>query len=200
MIFPVLVKVQNAVYTLAGFWGLDLRLWQLNANKMFKAVLFEFSKIGPNSISQILAKCNGWFLQRWFCSVRSSCITEAMHWNHLLIDWAETELLWIFGVSTCSMSKVILKFSWWNFIRHWAAAVPLLETDTISQGRVCRYIFEIWPVLMACTWKNRVLLAVYWDKISIFDLGQPEHRSARGNDPLCAQHRALISLIWCRAI
>ena len=118
----------------------------------------------------------------------------------LLIDWAETELLWIFGVSTCSMSKVILKFSWWNFIRHWAAAVPLLETDTISQGRVCRYIFEIWPVLMACTWKNRVLLAVYWDKISIFDLGQPEHRSARGNDPLCAQHRALISLIWCRAI
>ena len=38
------------------------------------------------------------------------------------------------------------------FIRHLAAAVPLLETDNISP--VWRHIIEIWPVLMACTWKN----------------------------------------------
>ena len=36
-------------------------------------------------------------------------------------------------------------------------------------------IIKICPVLMACTSKNRVLLAVFWDKISIFHLGQTKH-------------------------
>ena len=62
-------------------------------------------------------------------------------------------------------------------IRHLVDAVPLLETENISP--VCWYIIEIWPVLMACTWKNRVLLAVFWDKISIFHLGRTEQVSGR---------------------
>ena len=40
----------------------------------------------------------------------SPCITAAMHWSHPSHK-AETELLWNFGVSTCSIWKVILKFS-----------------------------------------------------------------------------------------
>ena len=47
--------------------------------------------------------------------------------------------------------------------------------------------------------KNCNLLAAFWDKISMFHLGQTEHCLARGDGPLCAQHRALISFIWCRA-
>ena len=47
------------------------------------------------------------------------------------------------------------------FIHHLAAARPLLKTDNISP--VCRYIIEVWPALMTCTWKNCVLLAAFWD-------------------------------------
>ena len=47
---------------------------------------------------------------------------------------------------------------------------------------------------MACTWKNRVLLAAFWDKISIFHLGQTEHSSAHGDGPLCSPLRALIDV------
>ena len=57
-----------------------------------------------------LGKCNGQFLQQWFCSVRSPCITEVMYHSHPE-HRAETELLWTFGVSTCSICKVILKLS-----------------------------------------------------------------------------------------
>ena len=35
-----------------------------------------------------------------------------------------------------------------------------------------------------------------WDKISIFHLGQTEHRSARCDGPHCALHRALINFTW----
>ena len=63
------------------------------------------------------------------------------------------------------------------FIIHIAAAVPLLETDNIYISPVCRYIIERWPVLMACAWKNCVLLAAFLDKISIFHLGQTESTS-----------------------
>ena len=79
------------------------------------------------------------------------------------------------------------------FTRHLAAAVPLLKTDNTSP--VCRYIIEIWPVLMACTWKNCVLLAAFWDKMSIFHLGQTEHRSARGDGPLCTPQCGRIALL-----
>ena len=94
-----------------------------------------------------------------------------------------------------SVPAVFAKFSR-KFCCHLVAAVPLLDSDNILQ--FCRYIIDIWPVLMACTWKKRVLLAAFWDKISIFHLGQTEHRLARDDGPLCKQHRALISLIWCR--
>ena len=83
------------------------------------------------------------------------------------------------------------------FICHLAAAVPLLEIDNILP--ICRYIIEIWPAMMACTSKNRVLLAVFRVKLSIFHFGQTEHRSSRGDDPLFAPHRALVRFIWCRA-
>ena len=33
-------------------------------------------------VTAILAKCNGRFLQRWFCSVTSPCIFEVIHWSH----------------------------------------------------------------------------------------------------------------------
>ena len=58
----------------------------------------------------ILAKCHCQFLQRWFFSVTSPCIFEAIHWYHPL-HRAETELLWNFGVSICCIGKDILKFS-----------------------------------------------------------------------------------------
>ena len=52
---------------------------------------------------------------------------------------------------------------------------------------------------MACTLKNPVLLAAFWDKISIFHLGQTddlmEHCLARVDGPFCVLHRTLISLI-----
>ena len=113
-----------------------------------------------------------------------------MHWSHPSYR-AETELPWNFGVSTSSTCKVV-----WNFISHLAAAVRLLKTDNVSP--ICRYFVEIWAILMACTWKNRVLLAAVWDKISIFFLGQIEHSLARRDGLLCAQHRALIGYLILR--
>ena len=92
-----------------------------------------------------------------------------------------------------SVSAVLAKISW-NF--H-PSPCGCSETDNISP--VCQYIIEICPVFMACTWKNRVLLAACWDKIPIFHLGQTEHFTAHGDGPLCAPHRALISFIWRRA-
>ena len=76
-------------------------------------------------------------LQMWVFSVRS-------HWSHPLHK-AETELLWNFGVSTCSIFKSYLEI----FICHLVAAVPLLETDNTSL--VCQYTIEMWSVLMACS-------------------------------------------------
>ena len=58
------------------------------------------------------------------------------------------------------------------FISDLAAAVPLLKTDNISP--VCWYIIEIWPVLMTCTWKNLVLLAVKFADVAFRrSLGSP---------------------------
>ena len=106
-----------------------------------------------------------WPILQWcFCSVRSPCITEVLHWRHPY-HWEETELLWKFGVSTCTVLQYLQSYLE-LFICHLAAAMPLLKTDNISQ--VCRYIIETWPVLMSCTWKNHSLLAAFWDKISIF--------------------------------
>ena len=89
-----------------------------------------------------------------------------------------------------SVSAVLAKISWYfhQSLQGLAAAVPLLEIDNISL--VCRYIIEICPVLMACTWKNRVLLAAFWDKISIFHLGQTEHLPTCAEASTCGQVRA----------
>ena len=160
---------------------------------MIKAVLLVLSKIGLILFFQILAKCNGQFLQLWICSVRSSCITEVMCWSH---PWHRAERVTVKFWSQClQYLQRYLEF----FSSHLAAAVPLLETDNISQ--VCQYIIQIWPVLMACTWKNRDLLTEFCDKISIFSsyLGWTEHSSARCDCPLCTQHHALISFFWCHA-
>ena len=80
-----------------------------------------------------------------------------------------------------------------NFHPSLSGCSALAGNDKISP--VCRYIIEKWTVLMACTWKNRVLLAVFLDKISMFHLGQTKHCSARCDGPLCALHSALISII-----
>ena len=120
------------------------------------------------------------------------CENPLHHWNYTLKS-----------SFTKSWIRVTMKF--WSsyqqylqscleiFIHHLAAAVPFLETDNISP--VCRYIFEIWPVLMACTWKIAFCLhslAVFWDKILIFHFGQRDCL-ARGDCPFCTQHHALIS-------
>ena len=110
--------------------------------------------------------------QRWFCSVSSPCpcIAEELHWihpSHRVEKW----LFWLFGV--CAFFKLS-----WNFLRHLADAEPVLQTNNISP--VCRYVIEIWPVMIACNWENCVLLGAFWDKISSFHLGQTEHRSALG--------------------
>ena len=123
--------------------------------------------------------------QRWFCIVGSPCIAEAINWSQPL-HTVEKLLFWKFLFVQSYLE---------NFLCHQAAAVPVLPTDNISP--VCRYITKIWPILMACTWKNLVLLAVFLVKISIFHLGQMEHRWARCDGPLWAQHHALISFIWC---
>ena len=48
--------------------------------------------------------------QRWFCSVASPCITEAIHWSQPSHK-EEKLLFWKFGVSAFCLCKVILKTS-----------------------------------------------------------------------------------------
>ena len=97
-----------------------------------------------------------WFekpLHHWSNALKSSF---AKNWNRVAVKFWSQHLQYL-------QSHLEI------FIHHSAAAVPLLETYNISPvWPVCRYIIEIWPVLMACTWKNCVLLAVFWDKIFIF--------------------------------
>ena len=132
------------------------------------------------------------FLQWWFCSLQS-VRSDALNSS--------------FAMFVYSWNRVTVKF--WRqylqnlqsyleiFIIHLAAAVTLLQTDSTTS--VCRHIFEIWPVLMAFTWKNRDVLVAFWKKISISHLGQTEHRSVRADGPRCVQHRDRISFIWCGA-
>ena len=82
----------------------------------------------------------GMGLHHWSGPLNSSF---ALSWNRLIVkNWSQYLQYWqrYFDI----------------FICHFAASVPLLETDNISL--VCRYIIQICPVLMACTWKNRFLL------------------------------------------
>ena len=103
------------------------------------------------------------------------CENPLHHWNYTLKS-----------SFTKSWIRVTMKF--WSsyqqylqscleiFIHHLAAAVPFLETDNISP--VCRYIFEIWPVLMACTWIAFCcpLCTQHWALISSFDVVLPNER------------------------
>ena len=102
-------------------WPLAKPPWPSSASKQWKVdehvqiynTLSAKSPLLDGIGNWILAKCNCWFLQMWFCNVTSPCMTEAMHWSQC---WhkTETELLWNFGnfgVSTCSICKIILKFS-----------------------------------------------------------------------------------------
>ena len=125
---------------------------------IFFGILFYFFPI----LTAILAKCYGLFLQWWFCSVTSPCIFEAFRCSHPL-HRAKSELLWNFGVSISFIGEDILKFTSVTLLLQY----PCWKTTTYH-----RYIIEICrPVLMACTWKTRVLLVAFWDKISIFHLG-----------------------------
>ena len=65
--------------------------------------------------------------QMRFFSVRSPCITGAMHWSHPL-HRAETELLWNLSQYLHYMQSYLE-----IFICHLAAAVSFLETDNIIQ-------------------------------------------------------------------
>ena len=107
-------------------------------------------------------------LQQWFCSVRSPYITAAIHGSHPS-HRAETELLWNFGVNSCSICKVLLKFSFVTSRLQcpcWKLTIYRRFVHILS-----RYDLFWWLVPE----KNRVLLAAFWDKISIFHLGQKEH-------------------------
>ena len=129
-----------------------------------------------------------------FCMAILYCEKPLHHWSYALKS-----------SFTKSWNRITVKF--WSqclqylqnnleiFMHHLAFAVPLLETDNISP--ICQYIINVWTALMTCTLKNRDLLVASSDKISIFNLGQTEHCSARGDGPRCAQHRALISFLWC---
>ena len=82
-------------------------------------ILFELSKIGPISISQILAKCNGLFLLQWFCSVRSPCALKSS------FAWSWNRVSGKFWSQYLEYLQNYLEI----FIRHLAAAVPFLESS-----------------------------------------------------------------------
>ena len=126
----------------------------------------------------------------WQIQCESTCVTEVMQPSFALSWNRVTVKIW-------SQYLHYLQNYLETFVCHLAAAVPVLETDNISP--VCPYIVGIWSILMACTWKNRVQLAAFWDKKSIFPLGQTEHLLARDDGPFCAPHHALNSFIWCNA-
>ena len=109
-------------------------------------------------ICQILAKCDGQFCSSAFavaCRVRSPC-NGLHHWSDALTSsftLSENGVVKIWGQYLQYLQSYLEMF-----IRHYGhlvAAMPLLETDNTSP--VSRYIIEIWPVLMICTWKNRDL-------------------------------------------
>ena len=153
---------------------------------MIKAVLLVLSKIGLILFFQILAKCNGQFLQLWICSVRSSCITEVMCWSH---PWHRAERVTVKFWSQCLqyLQRYLEIFSshlaaavqcpcWKLTIYHWFV-------DTLS-----KYDLFWWLVPE----KIAICLQRSWTKCRYFIWAKrsSEHRLARCDCPLCAQHRA----------
>ena len=101
-------------------------------------------------------------MQSWMADVCCSdfavweaCVTEAMHLSHPSHNAERV------SVKFWSQHLQYLQSYLETFISHSAAAVTLLETDNISP--VCRYIVQIWHLMLAWTWKNCVLLAAFWD-------------------------------------
>ena len=147
-----------------GFRSLDLLLWQINSNKTFKAVLFHNH---PIFVSQILAKCNGRFLQLLFCSVRSS--EPLHHWRYVLksvftYSWNRvTVKFWSHWVSSCSICKLFmtLKFSSVTKRLHCPCRKPTKYHKFVD-------IFSKYDLLWGLVpEKNCILLAAFLDKIPL---------------------------------
>ena len=123
------------------------------------------------------------FWHLWFCIVNCPCKAEVMHWSPSLHK-ADTEFLRKFGVSACSISKVILKISSVTSLLQYSCWEPTIHCRFINT--LLRYDLLWW----FAPEKNCVVLAAFWDKKSIFHLGQKEHWSAHCDGPFCAQHYA----------
>ena len=104
-----------------------------------------------------------------------------------------------------SVSAVFAKLSW-NF--HLSLGCCSALGENLQYIRLLllyrRFVnaIEIWPVLMpvVCTWKNGVLLAAFWGKISIFHLGQTEHSLASFDVALPKEHEKPSWIDWTREI
>ena len=104
----------------------------------------------------------------WQCgaTVGNHCIAEATHKSHPQ-NREQKWLFWKFGVGAFFMCKVILKFH-----------LSLSGCSALAGNRqqiTCLWIYYRDMISfdgLACTWKNRVLLAAFWDKISMFHLSQ----------------------------
>ena len=71
-----------------------------------------------------------------------------------------------------SVPAVFAKLSW-NFHPSLSSCSTLAANRQSITGMSIYYrnMSGLCPVLMDCIWKNRVLLAAFWDKISIFSFG-----------------------------
>ena len=87
-----------------------------------------------------------------------------------------TDLLWKLGVSSNSVPAGLTKLSW-NFHRSLCGCSALVENRQYITGLSIYYRYI--PCFDGLYLKNRVLLAALWGKISIFHMGQTEHRSAQ---------------------
>ena len=106
--------------------------------------------------------------QRWFCSVASPCIAEAIHWSQPS-NKVEKLLFWKFGVSAICLCKDILKTS----------SITKRLQCLCCQPTIYRLLVDILPRCDLFWWlvpeKNRALLAAFWVKISMFHLDQTDH-------------------------
>ena len=137
--------------SLSWFWGLDRRLRQL----MIKAVLLLLNEIGLVLISQILVKCNGLFLQRWFCSV-SSC-NASLNWCIEFILRTKLKQSYCENLESLAVPAVFATF-----------VNKLWRYDLFRSGESCDALYLK---------KSRSPCSVLIKK-SIFQLGQTRHPPA----------------------
>ena len=107
-------------------------------------------------------------LQRWFCSVASPCIAEAIHWSQPAHK-VEKMLFWKSGVSTFCLCKVILKTS----------SVTKRLQLLCCQQTIYRLFVDILPRYDLFWWlvpeKIAFCLQLSGSKYRYFILGQTEH-------------------------